>query len=97
MKLQITVIESGNSFHYDVTPGMILEHKKPWSNQKYFKVISVGKPKSNGDYYLSCVRSEFPDLFPEFAAAPPRNGDTGFTIYNLDMSDFILTRLPFNP
>lgn len=96
MKLQITVIERGYSFHHEVAPGMILEHKNPWSNQKYFKVISVGKPKPNGDYYLLCVRSEFPDLFPEYATGADRNGDTGFTIRNLDMSEFSLIRLPFN-
>lgn len=94
--LKIIEIIHGKIFEHEIEPGMILENINPWSSQKYFKVISVGEPKPNGNYYLSCVRSEFPDLFPEFAAAPGRNGDTGFTIQNEDMSDFKLIRLPLN-
>lgn len=80
---------------YPVEHGMILEHKHPWSNEKYFKVISVGDQRPDGSWYLSTVRSNFPDVFPEFGAGIGRNGDTGFNLKNMD--EFVLIRLPFNP
>lgn len=92
--LKIVTIFNNQKFEYPVESGMILKHKNPWGKQKYFKIISVGAVKPNGNYYLSCVRSEFPDLFPEFAASCERNGDTGFTIYKGNMGEFELIRLP---
>ena len=76
---------------YPVSAGMILENLKPWSqDSRYFKIL-VCHPRHNGAY-LSCVRSDVPDVFPEFAASGARNGDTGLRVF--DMSQFRLVRLP---
>ncbi len=67
--------ECGNAI-YKVKKGMILERINPYSKQKYFKVVHNPRLKRGNSYYLSCVRSEYPDVFPEFCAASERNGDT---------------------
>jgi hypothetical protein len=75
--------ECGNAI-YKVKKGMILERINPYSKQKYFKVVHNPRLKRGNSYYLSCVRSEYPDVFPEFCAASERNGDTGFNVKNMD-------------
>jgi hypothetical protein len=90
--MKLMIVDGAST--YEVKPGMILERPAPPnSNQIYLKVHHVGKPKrKGGSWYLSCLRSEFPDVFPEFCAAGARNGDTGISV--IDMSQFKLIRLP---